>query len=316
MPPKLVFNRNNNPIGIAWALLCSFFWSTTFVVARYLLLKNAIDPMSMSAVRFLGGGIVMLCWGLISYGKDVFPASGDLLILAGLGLFGMAGMSTLLFYGQQTTTAINSAIILEAMPILLNILIAYFLGDILTSFHIVGLSISLFGTLVVTGVLSLEGFCFTKGLRGDFLVFSGSLCCIANSFMGKKVVERLGSFRTTTWAMVFGGLEMLLVLQFRPNAFINWPLTWPWLIYLAVFPTAVAFFGWFKGMELITWSLLNIIQCLTPVFTIIIAWIFLNERLGWLKAIGAVLVVVGIIIAGRKPGVIEEKEHLSAKISN
>ena len=69
------------------------------MVARYLLLKNAVDPMTMSAVRFLGGGIVLLCWGLFVYGKDIFPEPRDILPLAGLGLLGMAGMSTFLFYG-------------------------------------------------------------------------------------------------------------------------------------------------------------------------------------------------------------------------
>ncbi len=316
MPRRLQFNSENKPLGIVWTFVSSFFWSTTFVVARYLLLKNAVDPMTMSAVRFLGGGIVLLCWGLFVYGKDIFPEPRDILPLAGLGLLGMAGMSTFLFYGQQTTTAINSAVIVEVMPVLLNILIGFFLGEMLTSFKIVGLCTSLLGTIFVTRILTWQGFSLTMSLRGDFLVFLASLCCIANSFLGIKVVKKLGSFSTTTWAMLFGGLELLLLIQFQPAAFINWSVSWLWLLYLAVFPTAVAFLGWFKGMELLTWTLLNIIQCLTPVFTIIVAWIFLHESLDLLKGIGAILVVGGIIIAGRRPASIrEEKKDLSAKIS-
>jgi len=68
----------------------------------------------------------MLAFGLYSYGKDIIPKAQDILPLACLGLFGMAGMSTFLFFGQQTTTAINSAIIQEVMPVLINILIASF----------------------------------------------------------------------------------------------------------------------------------------------------------------------------------------------
>ena len=54
-------------------------------------------------------------------------------------------------------------------------------------------------------------------------------------------------------------------------------------------------------MERLSWPLLNIVHCLTPVFAIILAVVFLAEHLDWLKVSGAVLVVFGIIIAGRIP---------------
>jgi len=43
LPPE------NMPQGMLWALLGSFFGSTVFIVS------NAIDPISMSTIRFLGG---------------------------------------------------------------------------------------------------------------------------------------------------------------------------------------------------------------------------------------------------------------------
>ena len=296
LPPE------NMPQGMLWALLGSFFGSTVFIVSRFLLMNNAIDPISMSTIRFLGGGTAMLTWGLFKYGKEVLPSPGDLPALFGLGLFGMAGMSTFLFFGQQTTSAINSAIIREVVPVILNIIISFFLGEALTSFHFVGLATSTLGTLLVTGALTLQGFCFASNhFRGDLLVFCSAICWIIYSFLGRRVLSRLGSFRTTTWAMLFGGLQLQLLLQFQSTAFINWSLAWPWLIYLAVCATALVFLAWYKAMERLSWPLLNIVQCLTPVFAIILAVVFLAEHLDWLKVSGAVLVVFGIIIAGRIP---------------
>lgn len=49
LPPE------NMPQGMLWALLGSFFGSTVFIVSRFLLMNNAIDPISMSTIRFLGG---------------------------------------------------------------------------------------------------------------------------------------------------------------------------------------------------------------------------------------------------------------------
>ena len=310
MPPQQKKSPQESR-GVIWALFGSLMWGTSFIVTRYLLVHNAIDPMSMACARYVGGGAIMLVWGLSSYGWELFPSPKDLLPLALLGLFGMAGMSTFQFFGQQITTAINSAIIQEVMPVLFNIVIAFFLGEVLTSFHVVGLGTSLLGPLFVTGALTLGGLNFaTQHFRGDLLVFGGAMCWVIYSLIGRGVVERLGSFRTTTWAIVFGGLEMLLILQFQPHSFINWPVAWPWLAYLAIFPTAVAYLAWYKGMERIDWALLNIIQCLTPVFTIVFARFVLGESLTWLKAIGAVLVVFGIVIAGHTPGSTESKVQL------
>lgn len=76
-----------------------------------------------------------------------------------------------------------------------------------------GLATSLLGTLFVTGALTLNGFDIASGhFRGDVLVFCGAICWVVYSFMGRERVGRLGTYLTTTWAMVFGGLEILLVL--------------------------------------------------------------------------------------------------------
>lgn len=155
---------------------------------------------------------------------------------------------------------------------------------------------------MVTGALTFEGFNFTsKHFQGDLLVLCSAICWVVYSFLEREIVEKNGSLLTTAWSMLFGGLQMLVLAQFyQTNTFINWHVAWPWLVYLSFFSTAVAFLAWYKAMERVNWPLLNIIQCLNPVFTIIIARVVLGESLDWFKTIGAFLVVMGVVIAGRK----------------
>ncbi len=288
--------------GIIWALLGSLFGSTVFVVSRILLMNELVDPISMSALRFLVAGAIMLVWGFFAYGKEIIPKSEDLLPLFCLGLLGMAGTSTFLFYGQQITTATNGAIIREVVPVILNILISFGLGEALTRLHFFGLGASVLGTLLVTGALTANGFCFTsQHFKGDLLVFCSAICWVAYSFLGRKVVTKLGSFRTTTWSMLFGGLQLLVLVLLKPTTFVNWRLAWPYLTYLVLMATILVYLAWYKAMERLSWPLLNIIQCLTPVFTILIARVFLAEALTWLGVIGVLLVVFGIIIVGWVP---------------
>ncbi len=76
-----------------------------------------------------------------------------------------------------------------------------------------------------------------------------------------------------------------------PDSFSSWTL----VLYMALFPTAIGFLAWFKAMEKINLSLLNVMQYLIPVFTIVMAWVLLGERMTWLNAIGTGFVIAGIM---------------------
>ena len=77
-----------------------------------------------------------------------------------------------------------------------------------------------------------------------------------------------------------------------PTSFSAWSL----ILYLAIFPTGIGFLAWFKAMEKINLSVLNVMQYMIPVFTIVMAWIFLGERMGLLNALGVGLVISGVML--------------------
>lgn len=76
---------------------------------------------------------------------------------------------------------------------------------------------------------------------------------------------------------------------------------WNVIIYLAVFPTAVAFFAWYEAMDKIELSLLNVMQYLTPGFSVALAWMLLNETFNLLNAIGMLFVVGGVVLTSQPP---------------
>ena len=99
--------------------------------------------------------------------------------------------------------------------------------------------------------------------------------------------------------MLLGGLELLLLRIFIPAPVI-WPGggTWYYIAYLVLLPTAVAFFAWYEAMARIDLTLLNVMQYLTPIFTILLAWLLLGERLRPSEWIGVLIVLLGVIMIG------------------
>lgn len=288
--------------GVGWSFASAFLWSTTFVSARFLLRQQAVDPITLSFLRFAIGGLALLAFGLVLFRRGIWAFRlRDHLQAAFLGAFGVMGMSALLFIGQQTTTAINASLIMQLCPIMI-LLGGLFVGEQVTLRQTAGILVSLVGCLFVVDLITGQGINYRSDhLAGDAWVFLSAGCWSVYTLLGKPFVRRVGGFRATTWAMLWGALELLVVRLAAPLPCI-WPageMTWTVVLYLAIFPTAIAFFAWYEAMHYIELSLLNVMQYLTPAFTLVFGWFLLGERLSWLNGAGVGLVLAGVILTGR-----------------
>lgn len=290
--------------GFIWSLASAFLWSTTFVCARYLMRDRVIDPVSLSFSRFSAGGVILFLFGYLFMRTKLFTLkTKDIPELAFLAIFGVVGMSVLLFFGQQTTTAINTSMIMQINPVII-FLLGLLIGEKASLLKFVGIILSLTGCLLVVNVITMKGFAYDfNHLTGDLIIFASACCWAIYSVFGKNAVKRLGGFAVTTWTMLFGAIELLLLLMILPGERTVPNAGSPWfvIIYIAIFPTALAFFAWFEAMEKIDLSLLNIMQYLTPVFTIVLAWLILSERISMLNTFGIILVISGVIIMAFSP---------------
>ena len=290
--------------GFFWSFTSAFLWSTTFICARYLMRDRVIDPVSLSFIRFFAGGILLFLYGFLFFRARLFTVkSRDLPFLAFLAIFGVVGMSVLLFFGQQTTTAINTSMIMQLNPIVIFFL-GLLIGERSTFIQLFGILLSLAGCLFVVNVITLSGLAYDfNHLSGDLIVLASACCWAIYTVLGKNTVKKLGGFAVTTWTMLFGALELLVILMIMPGdrTVPDTAFSWSVIAYLAIFPTAVAFFAWFEAMDKIDLSLLNVMQYLTPVFTIVLAWLILSEHISLLNAFGIILVIAGVVLISRQP---------------
>ncbi len=289
-------------MGVFWSFLSALLWSSTFVVARYLLGEARVDPLTLSFLRFAIGAAALLALGWRRHAKDLRKARlKDLPSLAGLALFGIVGMSSLLFWGQQSTTAINASLIMQVCPIMI-LLGGVVIGERITPRQALGIPMSFIGCLMVVEIIGVRGLRFDTGhLGGDLLVLGAAGCWAVYTLGGKGVVLRLGGYTTSALTMLCGAVELGVMLFLIPVPQV-WPAgvgTWAVVLYLALLPTAVAFYAWYEALGRIELSLLNVMQYLTPVFTIFLAALLLGERVGCFQGFGIALVLAGVAAIGR-----------------
>lgn len=289
--------------GLFWALLNSFLWGTTFICSRYLMKSGKVDAITVSLIRFsIGSGILFLL-GIIFFRNKIFKVKAkDFLELALLGALGVAAVSVLIFAGQKSATAINAALVIELNPIMI-LFLGLWLGEKIHKFQYIGISLGLIGCLMAIGIIKPSGIHFeTHHISGELVLLMAGLCWACYTVFSKKITKRLGAFVAITWIMLAAAVELLIVRLFVPYDYITpkGTETWMVIIYLSVFPTAIAYFAWSEALSKIKLSLLNISQYLTPVFTIILAWILLGESMSLLSIIGACLVLGGVALTAKE----------------
>lgn len=284
--------------GILWSFASAFLWGTTYIAGRGLMRENTIDPVSMSIIRFAGAGSIMFLAGLHLYGRKMFDFSrGDFIRMVLQGTIGMAGMSVFIFWGQRSTSAVNSSMIMTAVPVM-TMLGGLLIGESIRRIQYLGMGIATVGCFMVIKVIEPNQLNLAAFSRGDLLVFCSAICWTVYTLWGRRTVQKIGGFIYTTYVML-GALPVLLLLEYFNRGNIQLPHStgaWAVVVYVVFFPTAGAFFAWNQAQKLINLSLLNIMQYLTPVTVLALAWPILGESITLFQLGGALLVILGVSI--------------------
>lgn len=227
----------------------------------------------------------------------MFALSGrDYLKVALLSQFSFVGMSVFLVLGARYTTAINSSMIMVKRSGPDDSAGAVHRGENLApagNRHGIGNAWLHDGDRSVAE----HGFAYSPAsFRGDLLVLVSALSWSIAAVYAKKVVTPGNDLAVTTWSMLFASVSLLVINCFRLGE-ITLPQSgavWSLMIYLAVFPTALGFYAWNAALGRVSLNLVTIMQYLTPIMTILMAWGLLGESLGLFEIAGAILVISGI----------------------
>ncbi len=146
---------------------------------------------------------------------------------------------------------------------------------------------------------SLDGGSYTVGV---LLCLVSAVAYSISLVLQKPLVVRLSAVQVTWLACTIGAISCLpfagdLVTQAQeaPASSI-----W-WLVYLGVFPTAIAFTTYAFALRHMSASSLGVTTYLVPPITIVMGVIFLSEAPPTMAYVGGALALVGVAVARRKP---------------
>jgi drug/metabolite transporter (DMT)-like permease len=264
----------------------TFIWGGTFVIAKLGL--EDISPLLLNALRFTIATLLFF----VLFPKHLHQMSQDTFYKGGiLGLLLFLGFATQTV-GLQYTTASKSAFITAMFVVFtpfFQLVIEKRRPYATNLLGIVTVSVGLWFLTAPSG----EGFNRGDGLTLLCAIVFG-LYIVALDIISKKHdlvhLTFLQVFFCAAVSWVGVGLLEIPVFKSTPNAF--WSLG-----YLAILATVVTTYVQTRFQRDTTPTRAAIIFTIEPVWAAILGYVLLEERLGMLGALGAGLIIAGILIS-------------------
>ncbi len=115
-------------------------------------------------------------------------------------------------------------------------------------------------------------------------------------FLGGVFAKQIGSFKTYFWSQFAGLVSVfLLALISKTSVIISSPVIILTAIAASIYAAGYLFF--FKGLEIGNVSIVAATMNLWAVFTILIAFIFMGQRLSLIQTVGVLMIISGATLA-------------------
>lgn len=278
-------------------LIAVLIWSMNIAVTRYAV--DLIEPASISFYRWLIAFIVLTPFMLFKVWAQRALVRRHLGQLAILSAFGMVLYQGLSYTAAHYTTATNMGIVNAFIPVFTIFVSMLILKDIPNRFAIVGSIISFLGLLYILGKADFTTLLNMGGHSGDLLMVVAVFFYAFYGVFLKKWQLKIPLLISLYVQIGFALLYHIPFLMYFGLDAIN-ARNAPSLLYAGIFPSLLAPLLWMLAVQHIGPNRTSIFMNLMPVFTAIIASLWLAEQWTLFHTIGGMMILVGIVMAQKK----------------
>lgn len=283
-------------MNVLFPLLAVLIWSINAVVSK--VSATAIDPAAISFYRWALALIVLTPFVLPGALRNWPAIRANWWKLMVLGLLGMVLYQSLAYYAAHSVSALFMGILNSLIP-LLTVLIGIFVLRVAPTVGIALGSILSLGGLVWLVSAGQPGLLLQHGIgKGELMMFAASASYALYGVLTKRWAIPLPNWQSLYVQIVFGVVLLLpnfLMAQDVQLTSQNIPL-----VLFAGIPASIAApFLWIQGVMRLGANKASIFMNLAPVFTAIIAVLFLHEQLHSYHLIGGGVALLGVILSQR-----------------
>ncbi len=264
-------------------------------------MPNYVKPFGVVMMRILGAFI--LFWTLSFFLKTEKVDKADLKKMALLAVFGVVVNQAFFIYGLSLTKPINSAIIMISNPIAVMLFTIFMFKEKITTLKLTGLCLGIAGALTL--LLFKGSFSFgSETIAGDMMTLINSLSWGVFVVMAKPYMIKYHTVTVMKWVFLFGliyfspiGAPYLLEVQWSqlpPNIIFG-------LFFIVFATTFLAYLLNMYALKALSSSVVSMYIYFQPFLATLFAVWFGKDEITPIKIVAAVLIILGVYLASRKP---------------
>lgn len=275
-------------------VLTALCWGALFHVGRYTV--GFMSPLTAAAWRFALAASIFLPLVAWREGWSLAGLRRNALVLATMSAVGVFGFNTGLFFGLQSTSAVNGSLIVAVTPALTAVLAALIQRRMPSAIQVTGLVLGMAGVAVVVSHGSLDMLMALHLSRGDALVLLAAVCWAVYSVLPQRWVHGLSPLQVAGSTIVGGAALMLAFAAGTAPDFLQLPPTGGVLAiaFMAVFGTVLAYVWWNDGVKVVGPAQASVFMNFVPLFAALIG-VLRGEHLVASQWVGAGLVIAGVL---------------------
>ena len=279
---------------LAATLVVLVLWASAFIAIRGI--GDALSPGALAFGRQLVGTVVLVA--LAVWRRPPLPRGRGLLLVAVYGVLWFAGYTVVLNLAERHLDAGTAAMLVNIAPLLVAVAAGVFLKEGFPRPLMIGMLIAFAGVvLIATGGVGVhsDSFGIALGIFAAVLYASGVLV--------QKVALRHTDALSATWVGCAIGAAVLL--PFAPQAVVEvaaapTPAVLA-MVYLGVFPSAVAFVLWAYVLQRSSAGATASATLAVPAIVVVLSWLLLGELPTLIGLIGGALCLIGVAWSRRRP---------------
>ncbi|MDQ0822997.1 drug/metabolite transporter (DMT)-like permease [Arthrobacter sp. V4I6] len=287
-------------LGIAAVVVTVVLWASAFVGIRAVGPSFSPGPLTLGrlAIAAVVLGLVVLPQLRKNRKHSPLPKGREWWPILAYGVMWFGGYNVALNAAEHLLDAGTAALLINVNPILVAVMAGLILKEGFPRWLIIGSLVAFAGVAVIA---LGSGQRSTADVAGVLLCLLAAALAAVSVIVQKPVLRKFPAAQATWFGIMVGAVcclpfsgQLLTELQAAPL-----PTTLG-LVYLGVFPTAIAFTTWAYALSLIDAGRLAATTYLVPGTTILISWLVLGEIPTIWGLVGGVICLAGVALTRRR----------------
>ena len=284
--------RRNGALVLTAAVITVVLWASAFIGIRGA--GPHFDPGALALLRMMVGTVALT---VIALRRGIrLPSRRHWLLVAVWGVGWFCVYNLALNAAEHTLDAGTAAMVVNLAPLMVVVFSGLFLREGFPKPLLIGAPIAFAGVVLIGLNSSTKS--GALDIAGLLLALLAAVMYAGCTLLQKHLLSASADATTLTWLGAAAGTVALLpwsgslieALQTAP------PEATLWVVYLGIFPTAIAFTTWAYVLQRSTAGQTSATTYVVPAIAILLSWLILGEVPTPLMFVGGALCLLGVLV--------------------